>query len=185
MDSIITLVSNIIYFILVKSHHNWYHSHSNANILKHLIEQVHQLSQKSRLKKWAWVHTKSETYNCLPMVPPKAIAPDIWANNSGLGFRPPRVADRPPATPIMPSALPRRAVPWVERPARAPTQHRPEPKYMIFSKEKGREREREKLSKLSILSAYGGPLLRKHDSLRTTVNSDNRGINFSINFPIH
>ena len=80
------------------------------------------------------------------MVPPKAIAPDIWANNPGDGFRPPSVAARPPATPIMPKALPRRAVPWVERPARAPTQHRPEPRYMIFPKEK-EERQRERGNK--------------------------------------
>lgn len=88
------------------------------------------------------------------MVPPKAIAPDIWANNSGDGFSPPRVAARPPATPIMPNALPRRAVPWVERPARAPTQHRPEPRYMIFAnkreEQRERERETERLSKLSV-----------------------------------
>lgn len=66
------------------------------------------------------------------MVPPSAIAPDICANNSGEGLRPPRVAAKPPATPIIPKAFPRRAVPWVDRPARAPTQHKPEPRYIIF-----------------------------------------------------
>lgn len=89
----------------------------------------------------------------LPMVPPMAIAPDIWANSCGSGFRPPSVAARPPATPIMPNALPSRAVPWVERPPRAPTQHRPEPRYMIWSEER-----KEAIKNFS-LSAQQRPLL--------------------------
>jgi len=56
----------------------------------------------------------------------------ICARSSGLGLRAPRVAAIPPATPIIPRALPSRAVLWLERPARAPTQHRPEPKYIIW-----------------------------------------------------
>lgn len=66
------------------------------------------------------------------MVPPSAIAPDICANNAGVGLRLPRVAAKPPATPIIPKAFPRRAVPWVDKPARAPTQHSPEPRYITF-----------------------------------------------------
>lgn len=82
-----------------------------------------------------WIQTDS------PAVPPTAMAALICARSSGLGLRAPRVAAIPPATPIIPKALPRRAVFWLERPARAPTQHRPEPKYIIWwEKETGQKR---------------------------------------------
>lgn len=80
------------------------------------------------------IHTDS------PAVPPTAMAALICARSSGLGLRAPRVAATPPMTPIIPKALPRRAVVWLERPARAPTQHRPEPKYIIW-REKETENE--------------------------------------------
>lgn len=67
------------------------------------------------------------------MVPPVAIAKDIWDSSSGEGLREPRVAAMPPATPIMPKAFPRRLVPWADRPASAPTQHKPDPRYIIYS----------------------------------------------------
>lgn len=59
------------------------------------------------------------------------MARDIWDRSSGEGLRAPRVAAMPPATPIMPREFPKRLVPCADRPARAPTQHRPEPKYII------------------------------------------------------
>lgn len=75
----------------------------------------------------------------LPSVPPVAMARDICDSSSGEGLRAPRVAAMPPATPIMPRVFPNRLVPWAERPASAPTQHRPEPRYIIFTKEKKRK----------------------------------------------
>ncbi|TNN71364.1 hypothetical protein EYF80_018442 [Liparis tanakae] len=53
---------------------------------------------------------------------------------SSTAFGAPRVAMIPPATPIMPNALPRRAVRWLERPARAPTQHRPDPSGVVLDR---------------------------------------------------
>lgn len=76
----------------------------------------------------------------LPSVPPVAMARDICDSSSGEGLRAPRVAAMPPATPIMPRVFPNRLVPWAERPASAPTQHRPEPRYIIFTKEKKKRR---------------------------------------------
>lgn len=80
-------------------------------------------------------HTKFHS----PAVPPTAMAALIWPRSSGEGFRTPRVAAMPPATPIIPRALPRRAEDWVDRPPRAPTQHRPEPRYIIWAKWKKRK----------------------------------------------
>lgn len=71
----------------------------------------------------------------LPRVPPVAMASDICDSSSGEGLRAPRVAAMPPATPIMPRALPKRLVPCAERPASAPTQHMPEPKYIIWGRQ--------------------------------------------------
>lgn len=70
----------------------------------------------------------------LPRVPPVAMAKDIWDRSSGEGLRAPRVAAMPPATPIIPRVFPKRLVRWAERPASAPTQHMPEPKYIIWCK---------------------------------------------------
>lgn len=77
----------------------------------------------------------TQTRTHLPAVPPTAMAAPICAMSSGEGFNTPNVAAMPPATPIMPRVLPRRAVDWVERPARAPTQHNPDPKYIICTQE--------------------------------------------------
>ena len=73
-----------------------------------------------------------QTGSYQPRVPPVAMARDIWDSSSGDGFRAPSVAAMPPATPIMPRVLPRRLVRWAERPASAPTQHMPEPRYIIW-----------------------------------------------------
>lgn len=69
----------------------------------------------------------------VPRVPPVAMAALICASSSGEGFREPRVAAMPPATPIMPRALPRRLVPCEDSPANAPTQHIPDPRYIIWN----------------------------------------------------
>lgn len=86
------------------------------------------------------IHTHTGFHS--PAVPPTAMAAPIWPRSSGEGFRTPRVAAMPPATPIIPRALPRRAVDWVDRPPRAPTQQRPEPRYIIWAKSKKRKYQR-------------------------------------------
>lgn len=59
-------------------------------------------------------------------------APNIWVRTGIDGDRAPTVAAIPPDTPIMPRALPRREVGWVESPANAPTQQRDEARYVIW-----------------------------------------------------
>ncbi len=51
---------------------------------------------------------------------------------SGVGWRRPRVAAMPVETPMMPRALPRRAVGCADRPPRAPIQHSEDARYAIW-----------------------------------------------------
>ena len=65
------------------------------------------------------------------MRPPIDMAATICASKSLAGAMLPMVAAIPPDTPMIPNAFPVLAVDCFDKPPNAPTQHRPEAKYII------------------------------------------------------